>query len=384
MGKRELLLVVGFLIVGVVVYQATAPPPGPNERSFSLSAILNHVRREMRGSRANAQDTKVSTHELEAGTKEIQISGSFAELTVTGEDRKDVEIKHRVTSTGYDDAEARTLVHQTMEMLKVDRAGVALRLNAEYPGPGSQRAFLTMLVPSNLSVRVDQGAPRSQITNVAAVEMTVRGEITLKKIAGKATVTHRAGRLIIDDVAALKLTGRGSDASVTAVKGDASFSMQSGELTATSIRGPIDVESQGADITFRKLEEAQGPMRINATSGSVTLEGLKGDARVDGRGTEIDVAMSKAASVAIYNEGDEPIELTVPPGGFVLDARVTRARLSLPDDLRDQITVTESGGDDKEQRANGSVGGGGPTVTLRANRGDIVVRGRAAAPKPER
>ena len=39
MGKRELLLVVGFVIVGVVVYQVTAPPPAPGERGFSLGAV---------------------------------------------------------------------------------------------------------------------------------------------------------------------------------------------------------------------------------------------------------------------------------------------------------------------------------------------------------
>ncbi len=114
MGKRELLLIVAFLIVGVVVYQATAPPSGPNERSFSFSRILEHVRREMRGNRASAEETKVSTHELEPGTNEIRITGSFAELTITGENRKDVELKHRVTSTGYDDAEAKALVIETM------------------------------------------------------------------------------------------------------------------------------------------------------------------------------------------------------------------------------------------------------------------------------
>ena len=73
----------------------------------------------------------------------------------------------------------------------------------------------------------------------------------------------------------------------------------------------------------------------------------------------------------------------MPPGGFVLDARVTGARLSLPDGLRER-SLTESGTEDKEQRANGSVRGGGPTLTLRANRGDVVVRARAAAEKPER
>ncbi len=46
MGKRELLLVAAFVIVGALVYQLTAPPPGPGERSFSLSQLIGNIRRE--------------------------------------------------------------------------------------------------------------------------------------------------------------------------------------------------------------------------------------------------------------------------------------------------------------------------------------------------
>ena len=39
MGKRELLLVLVFVIVGAVVYQATAPPPEPGTRLRACLAI---------------------------------------------------------------------------------------------------------------------------------------------------------------------------------------------------------------------------------------------------------------------------------------------------------------------------------------------------------
>jgi hypothetical protein len=113
-------------------------------------------------------------------------------------------------------------------------------------------------------------------------------------------------------------------------------------------------------------------------AGSITLEGLRGDARVDGQNTEIDIAMSKSAPLAVYNEGDEPIDIATPPGGFVLDAIVMQGRLTLPDDLRGQLS-TSGDAEDKEHRASGSVRGGGPTITLRANRGDIRVRTRTNA-----
>ena len=45
MGKRELLLVLGFAVVGTVIYQLTARPAAEGARHFSLSAIVDHVRR---------------------------------------------------------------------------------------------------------------------------------------------------------------------------------------------------------------------------------------------------------------------------------------------------------------------------------------------------
>jgi hypothetical protein len=89
----------------------------------------------------------------------------------------------------------------------------------------------------------------------------------------------------------------------------------------------------------------------------------------------VDITIAKAAPISVYSEGDEPIELTPPPGGFTLDARASHGRISLPEGFDSRVTVT-SGESETEQRANGAVRGGGPTITLRANRGDIRIRPR--------
>ena len=379
MGKRELLLILAFAIVGVVVYQATAPAPGPNERQFSFSGIVEKVRREMRGNRARSELTTTATHELDPTVTELRVAGSYAEITITGERRETVEARLRVTSTGYDEAEARQLAQETR--VKADRAGGALRLTSVYPEPGRQQAFLTLLVPTRLAIRVSPGAQRTSVTGVASIEADVRGESSLRNITGRATLTHRAGNVLIDNVAALKLNCRGSDATVTNVRGEASFTLQSGELNASAIGGPIEVDAQNTEVALKKLEDARGPLRVNAVGGSVRLDGLTSEARIDGRNTEVDIEMAKAAAVSVYNEGNEPIEIVVPPGGFVLDAVVTLGRLTVSDDLHSQVKVPAAG-DEKEQRANGAVRGGGPTITLRANRGDIRLH-TPASTKPE-
>src|SRR5687767_10170562 len=190
MGKRELLLIVAFAIAGAVVYQATAPPAAPSERSFSFSGILDKVRREMRGNRASVEETRESTVPVGRTVTEIRVVNNYAELTITGEDRADVQSTFHVRSSAYDDTEAKSLLGQTL--LKVDHAGPVLRFESKYPQPGSQTTRLTLKVPRRLAVNFEGGARRVTVTNVAGfTAQGGRDEMVLKKITGLATVTHR-------------------------------------------------------------------------------------------------------------------------------------------------------------------------------------------------
>jgi hypothetical protein len=166
------------------------------------------------------------------------------------------------------------------------------------------------------------------------------------------------------------------------VHGEATFSIQSGELSATGLRGQVDVESQHAEIVLRKLADASGPFRVNAVGGSVRLEGLANEARVDGRNTEIEIEMAKPATVSVSNDGGEPIEITPPSAGFTLDAVSAHGRVLVPDDLRSGLS-SKGTEEEAEHRANGPVRGGGPTLTLRANHGEIrILSPDSTSPEP--
>ncbi len=121
MGKRELLLIVAFVIVGSGRLPGHRAPAGPGERSFSLGRVIESIRREVRGNRASAEKTTTSTHPLDAGATELRIVVARGEITVTGEDRGDIAAELQVHSNGYDEAEAEKLAGETV--LKIDRAG---------------------------------------------------------------------------------------------------------------------------------------------------------------------------------------------------------------------------------------------------------------------
>ena len=372
MGKRELLLIAGFLILGAVVYQATAPPAGPNERSFSISRLVDHIRREVRGNRASAEVTTTRTHAIARDVTELRVDGAFAEVTIVGEERADVETSLRVHSNAYDEAEAKQTAQDTV--LLVDRAGATISFRSKYPQPGRQRAFLAIKVPARLRLRVESSPSQLDVTALAAVEVpSGRFEATFTRIAGAVDINQRGGSVKLEDVGSVKMSGRGSDVAMTRVRGEVSISMQGGELEAAELAGPIDIDATSADIGIRKAEHTRGPVRINATAGTISVEGLQADARIDGRNAEIEVAMAGAAPLAIYNEGDERVEVTLPPGSYTLDARASNGRITVPEDLQATFNVEQKGDPNGEQRAYGPAKGGGPTITLRANHGSITL-----------
>ena len=367
MGKRELLLIIAFVAAGVIVYQATAPPPPPGARGFSVSGLIDKLRREVRGTRASAEIRRSSTHPVGPGVTELRITEGFGDVTITGEARDDIALEMRIVSNGADEAEARRWAEATE--VRVDTTANSIALSALYTRDGRQQGYFTLKVPARLAVRLDQASRRATITNIASLEMlSARGDTTIKQIPGRVALSHAGGGLVVEDVGALKLTARRSEATVTAIRGDLSVDLQNSEVSASEIGGPISVEARASELTFDKLEEARGPTRINIVGGSIALRGVASEVRVDGRNTEVDVEMARPAPVTVYNEGDEPVDVTPPSGGYTLDALATSARISIPNGI---LSVTEV---DDEQRASGAVNGGGPAITLRANRGHINIR----------
>lgn len=370
MGKRELLLVAAFVIVGAIVYQFTAPPPAPGERNFAPGQVLEHIRRAMRGNRASAELTTRTTHPVEADISELRFADlKSTNVTVTGEDRSDIDAELHVRSNAYDDEEAQRTAKESV--LRVDRAGHRMVFTVDYPEEGVQRGWVTMKVPNRLAVQVQGGGNELSFKRVAALELGgARGTVAISDIKGLVSGAHRGGELHIVNAGAVKLTTNGTDAEIERIDGETSITMRGGELKGTELAGPIDLDTQGTDITLERLEKTNGMVRINAVGGSLEVKGLRTEGRIDSRAGEVDITIDRAAPLAIYSEGGGSVEVTPPSGGYQLDAVATDGSIELPSDT---LEVTSTG---SEHRATGPVNGGGPTITIRSRRGNITVNPR--------
>ena len=370
MGKRELLLIAAFVIVGAIVYQTTAPAPAPGERSFAPGQILDHIRRAVRGNQASAEVVTRSTHQVDPEVSELRFEDlRSATLIVTGEDRTNIEAELLVHSNGFDDDEAQRLAKGTE--LRVDHAGSRLTFSVKYPDPGVQRATMTLKVPARLALKLQGGGRELNIARVAAVELNgSRGTVVVREVSGLVSGGQRGGELHVSNAGSIKLSTNGTETRLEQIRGAVSMTMHGGELRCKDLAGPVDLDTQGVDIALEKLEKATGIVRINAVGESLKVSGLRTEGRFDLRSVDVEVAIDRAAPLAIYSQGGESIEVTAPSGGYQLDAVTKNGEITVPEGT---VEVTTSG---DERRAEGPIRGGGPTMTLRSEHGDITVRER--------
>lgn len=382
MGKRELLLAGVFIVLGVVVYQFTAPAGDESSSGFSFSRAIDEIRREIRGYPESAEETRRTTIPAPSSLTEVRIVLRTAPITITGEDREDIDVEFHVTSNGRDKADAESLVKQSL--LRVDQAGAVVILTGQFPEPGSQRAQLTIRMPRRLAVRMDEKIATMKIDGVG--EVTVgngSGETTISNVAGQVALTQRGSKVSIENVGGLKLNASaGAEATISGVGGNTALTLQSAEITARALAGGLEVDARNSDLRFEELARLNGTVRLNLTAGELRMTGLATEARVDGRRTEMFVDLARAVPLAIYNDS-EPVEVTLPRGGWRLDAVASDARVSLDPALQKLGLTVEAPADRTktagDERVAGEVGGGGALLTIRNARADIVLRMRDAS-----
>jgi hypothetical protein len=368
MGKRELLLIVAFVVVGAIVYQITAPAEAPGERHTSIGQIIQNIERGVQGNRARAAVTTTSTFAVAPTVDELRLALTSGEITIVGEDRADIQAELQAQSNGFDQAEAEKLARETT--LTVSDSGTSKFVGVNFPVPGTQTAKLALKVPNRLRIRLNPNNGHLRITGVREVELVnARGNTEIRQVAGLVTGSQRGGELLVSAAGSVKLTALGSNVTLEEIRGDSTITTTSGELKITGIHGPFTVDSNATDVSLDKIETESGMIRLSVSSGSIKVTGLRSDGRIDARNADVTVSIARPAPLSIYSEGNDPVDVMLPAaGGYQLDAVANGGRITAPAGLP-QVVATK----DAEQRATGPVRGGGPMISIRSTHGDITL-----------
>jgi hypothetical protein len=364
MGKRELVLILSFVVVGAVVYQLTAPAATEGQSGFSISRIIDRFRSEIRGNRVMGQSRSEATAPVAPGMRVLRVLDVRGTLTAIGEDRDDVAVELVARAYGPDQPEADALAGKMTLRLVVEKEGLGLSV-AIPENLRRYRVELTVRLPSRLTLDYECIGGKVEVRDVAAVRMrNVRTDATFAGIPGEIRGEQRDGELRIQDAGSLSLTARRVEVRIGRLKGESSIEAVDGDIEIETAGGPLRLETRRAEI---EVNELLGPLRAVATDGRVRLGAVSAEARVEAQRATVVVRLRKAVALDLVTT-DDPIEVEVPAAiGVTVDATTTDGRIEI-----DGGAIEVTGGE-SQRRANGALNGGGPTIELRATRGDIRI-----------
>lgn len=312
-------------------------------------------------------------------------------LTSSQDNQIHVTIHKRVNADRQEQAD--NWNSQTKPQITVSGNVVNLNANTQAAGDHWIATDLDVSIPRKASVVIsNRNGDLSLVGRDGSADITNQhGDVSVTDVNGKVTLNldHSSARLsqIASDVT---IQGRADDVSLDDVKGrvqlDGDF-MES--LKLSKIAQPLSFKSPRTNLEVAKIpgeleldsgdltaDQITGPVRIDTRSKDITLTGVSGDLRLQDENGSVELHIVKMGSIQVSNSSGD-VQIYVPEhASFQVDARARGGDIQ-----SDFSSLNVNNGDDLAT-ATGSVGSGGPRLTVNLEHGSIEIREGTAVPAP--
>ena len=324
----------------------------------------------------------------------LKVVNDHGAVNVTASDDNQIKvvIRKRVGADNQQDADKYNL--STKPQITVSDRNVVLNANTE--GAGDRRVItdLDVSIPRKAPVVVSSRRGDVNITaRDADVEISGQhGDVAITDINGHVTLnlersSARAERISGD----LSIEGRANDVTLSDVKGAVRLNGEFMESVKLSKIGKaVSFKSSRTDMEFSRLDgdldldsgdlhanSVIGPVRLVTRSKDIRLDDVSGDVHLEDENGSIELRVNSLGNVKVQNrKGD--IEITLPAkAAFSLDAR------SREGEVNSDFSELKVDNGDHQAIATGTVGGGGPHLQVANEHGNIEIRkGSAVATTP--
>lgn len=360
MGKRELLLIVAFVVLGTVLYQATAPST-PEGDGFSLRELFRAARGELGDLPATRTVTRESRLVAPAEASVVRLDDVAGRVEVVAVDGEEVRLTTTVTLRGLDEADLTRQEAELAVTLTAEAERIGLDLQLTHSGRRPDQT-MRLEMPRRLSLELGGGGV-ADIEGVAGLALDdFRGDVTVRGVTGTSTGSHREGRIEFAAGARVDIESRRSTLRLVR-PAEATLDLEATDAEVTDAEGPVTIEQQRCTL---EVLGGSGPIRVTGEGGTIKLRGVSSPVEIDAERLTVSLMMREAVAVTLAIEADD-VDVTLPAAGVALDARVERGELRLPP----TVTATRTDG---EQRATVDLKGGGPRVALTVTRGTLTIR----------
>ena len=311
----------------------------------------------------------------------LRIENPRGDVTVSPSSDSSVHVTSRNVAYASSDRDASKQLKNVAPHITVSGSQVVI----EAADISSAHADLTIEMPTDAALEIN--AQHGDVTVDGTknnVNVTAgKGDVKLDNITGSVhthmskgdfEATAVSGEVVVD--------GRMDDVSLSSIKSHVSLNGDFfGEMHLQQLDGPLNVHSSRTDITMASVpgsltldkgdlsfKNVVGPVRAVTHASDVEGTLVKGPAHLEGGNGDMSLsAVAPIEDIEIHNSNGS-IDLTLPPDSkFDLDASTSDGDLSTDFDV-----PQNSQGD--RRSAVGKVGGGGPTITVSADHGDVHIR----------
>jgi hypothetical protein len=363
MGKRELLLIGVFLVLGMGVYQMTAPPPKPGQEGFSFGRLFSHIRAEIQGEDARAPVDRKAQRPVDASVTRLTLPEFRGMLSLIGEDRDDVAVELRGVMPGLDDTVAQSRAAATLLTLESEDDEITVKISRPEETPRLRNAELRLRVPARLAVTLEYRG-EAELRGVAEVKFqSARGRTNVRDV-GAIRGEYENGELEVLGVGEIDLKTERTQVRIDGVKKTLALEAEHGEVRIQRVAGTLKINLNRVEC---EADGIKGETTVRMEHGSLTLRGIRAATEVTGEGTGLELIMASAVPLSATTQNGE-LMVELPKDGVTLDALTQHGRLR----LSDRALQVQEGED--EQRIDAKIRGGGPTLRLRNEHADIVIR----------
>jgi DUF4097 and DUF4098 domain-containing protein YvlB len=332
------------------------------------------------------------SQEIPAGST-LRVNDDHGTITVNVADGKTMKVSVRKKVRTEKEQDAENYNSKTKPQISVADKVVTLDANVHGAGDKTVTTDMDIYVPANTALVINSGG----------------GNVTIAGMAGEVEVNHRRGEVNINNhTGNVLLNLNGSSVRLGQVKGDVTIQGKVNEVAVEDVDGAVHMNgefwestrlvrvsntvsfhSSRTDMEFTRLDgrldldsgdlradSLTGPMRLKTRSKDISLEGLSGDLRLEDSNGRVEVGLHKPGSIEIENrKGD--VQVTIPPNTAIkVEARTHEGEIE--SDF-DEIKVDNR---DRESSASGSIGTNGPPLRLNCEKGAIEIRKGAVAVVP--
>ena len=318
--------------------------------------------------------------------KELRVVSDRGSITINAWDQPQIKVVVSKRVIADNEQQAGDVDRQTQPTLTT--ADQTLVLNANTAGAGNKpvESNLEIYIPANAVV--DLSTRRGDVTvrqRTGDVRIATHGDVAASDIKGSVQCEMRRGDVRVNNVSGdVSIDGRVDDTTVGQVAGALRLSGDFfGDMNITDIAKTVTFKSSRTDLEFAKLpgsmnlqsgdltaKEIAGPVRIQTRSKDIHLENISGDVTLENSNGSIELHAGRLplGNIDITNRRGE-VQLTVPEkAAFQLAASARHG------DINSDFSEVKVDTGNNESRATATIGSGGPRVQINNDNGNVEIR----------